>query len=358
MLLQVFPGYSTSSSDGIPKIKTQTDLFSKVAITKLSPEQLLNIHNGFVQMATEELQKYVTNVAYKMEDKSSTELSPEERHNLVKRSSVDWGARLVNATCPTTENPVASNEIVSVVYQESDNIIQEYKYHVKNSQVYETVTNYELGPVNVHKKYVTELKTVHIVSQVPENIEVYERFLENLKEVCKPEINGFQGRRCEIYTVLFKDDLEAAKFDFSAFNKINYKMEMTYGLDVKVGEIGGEPFSLGRLLQIVSDSYSTEDLIFLVDAHYSFNGTFLDRCIANTELSSQVYYPIAYTDKTATQSEKEEDNKHLPALCVYTNDIQNLDMFPKNYKQLYQAFVSSSTLNVFSVADVSLTYVV
>nr|CDQ05631.1 BMA-SQV-5, isoform a [Brugia malayi] len=133
----------------------------------------------------------------------------------------------------------------------------------------------KLPPENFH---------VHMIVPLAGRVDSFKRFANNLRTVC------LNKRTFSLILVIYDsvpdvDTAIAALID-----------ELKLEIDVKVINMGSQPFNRGIALSRGADILGPDALMFFIDVDILFTCDTLDRVIRNTVRGAQVYFPIVFSE--------------------------------------------------------------
>ncbi|VDN89969.1 unnamed protein product [Brugia pahangi] len=133
----------------------------------------------------------------------------------------------------------------------------------------------KLPPENFH---------IHMIVPLAGRVDSFKRFANNLRTVC------LNKRIFSLILVIYDsvpdvDTAIAALID-----------ELKLEIDVKVINMGSQPFNRGIALSRGADILGPDALMFFIDVDILFTCDTLDRVIRNTVRGAQVYFPIVFSE--------------------------------------------------------------
>ncbi|VDM11048.1 unnamed protein product [Wuchereria bancrofti] len=133
----------------------------------------------------------------------------------------------------------------------------------------------ELPPENFH---------VHMIVPLAGRVDSFKRFANNLRTVC------LDKRIFSLILVIYDSAPDVNTAIAALIDEL--KLE----IDVKVINMGSQPFNRGIALSRGADILGPDALMFFIDVDILFTCDTLDRVIRNTVRGAQVYFPIVFSE--------------------------------------------------------------
>lgn len=176
------------------------------------------------------------------------------------------------------------------------------------------------------------IKTIHFIVPLAGRYETLKRFLNNFDKVCLAT-----GENVKLLVVLFKGPESESHSDEDSVQLIDALSIKYPSQELRVIRANG-PFNRGLGLEIGSNAYSSDALLFFCDVDMIFTGGFLDRVRKATKKNRQVFFPIVYSQYdprwvyNSEDAQADIDSVHIP---FQSSDEEVDSNLPKHLRNPY-----------------------
>lgn len=181
----------------------------------------------------------------------------------------------------------------------------------------------------------TSSKTVHFIIPLAGRYQTLKRFMNNFEKVCLAN-----GDNVKLAVILFKgpeSDLHSADDIEQHIDELSIKYPTN---DLRVIRASG-PFSRGLGLEIGSNAYPRDALLFFCDVDMIFTAGFIDRIRRATKRNKQVFFPIVYSQYdpewvyNSEDAQAESDFVQVPFQNMEDDESAGDSNLPKHLRNPY-----------------------